>query len=338
MSEKQKEEKKIEIINNKKKLKFDLLKITSIIEKEGQYKERDSIFEFYKEYNKEQDSQNNDIDVPQFFVHIKSENCVYMGVLSQNLKKEVYGYNLFENGDEYFGKWNKDKKDAYGIYYFKEKEDSQERQIYIGEFSNNIKQGEGVYLKIKNFEKENQGRPDEFIFAFGKFTQDNFKEGIIYAFEDGKEKIYKGKLNEEGKKEDDKAIIYENGNQLFCGKIKNNIMMEGRIIIFKEGSDEKEEAYYFQRKEEKSPDDEVDFDYRKKEESDEELIKQMKEILNIFDREKLKELYMKVMEYKEKIKGPDNFEYMKNIDFDNNVKGELRNMYGKFIYLNIANE
>ena len=257
MAEEPQKEIKNSIIINKNKINFDMLKIFSLIKKNGSYREENCLFELYKGYHPENLEEDDD-DLPKYLVDIKSEECIYLGVLSNKLRKELYGYSLFNNGDEYFGKWNKDKKDAYGIYYFKEKEDSQERQIYIGEFSNNIKQGEGVYLKIKNFEKENQGRPDEFIFAFGKFTQDNFKEGIIYAFEDGKEKIYKGKLNEEGKKEDDKAIIYENGNQLFCGKIKNNIMMEGRIIIFKEGSDEKEEAYYFQRKEEKSPDDEVD--------------------------------------------------------------------------------
>ena len=334
MSEQKNEIKKIEINNNRNtKLEFDLLKITDIIKNKGSYKEDNCIFEFYKEYKPDQPEEKDDLDLPKFIANIKSENCEYLGILTEHLKKEVYGYNLFDNGDEYFGQWNKDKKHGYGIYYFKEKEESKERQIYIGEFNNNVKQGDGIYLKIKNLEKENQGKPNEFTFGIGKFDKDNFSNGIIYVLEDGKIKIYKGKLNKEGKKEDDNAIIYENGNKLFKGRIKNNIMMEGRIIIFKDGNDEKEEAYYFQRKEEKVPDDEIDFDYRKGEENDEELIKQIKETLDIIDCEKLKDLYMKVMEFKEKIKGPENFQYMKNLDFDINIKQETKDMYGRYIYV-----
>lgn len=351
MSEQQKESTRIateisEIHNNsnninmnRNKIEFDLLKITGTIKEKGTFKENDNIFEFSKEYTAEKEkSKEEDIDTPKFIVDIKTENAEYLGILTDELKKELYGYNLYDNGDEYFGQWNRNKKDKYGIYYFKETEETKERQIYIGEFCENVKQGEGIYLKIKNYEnEEDNSRPYQFTFAIGNFEKDNFEKGIIYDIsENNKIKIYKGKLNIDGKKEDNNAVIYENGNKLFSGRIKNNIMMEGRVIILREDNiskDEKEEAYYFKRKEENSPDEEIEFDYRKGEETDEELIKKMKETLDIFDKEKLKDLYMKAMEFREKIIGPDKFKYMKELDFDNNVKLELKALYGRYIYV-----
>ena len=96
---------------------------------------------------------------------------------------------------------------------------------------------------------------------------------------------------------------------------------------------QKEEAYYFERKEEKNPNDDIDFDYRKGEEKDEMLIKKMKDIFEVYDCERLKELYLKTMEFREKLRGKGNFQYMKDLDYDVMVKEELRKMFGKYFYL-----
>ena len=158
---------------------------------------------------------------------IQSNGLRYLGILSNNLNKEVYGYNIFDNGDEYFGEWSKDKKEGFGIYYFKEKDEEKMKHIYIGEFKNNYKFGEGLYFKIKKFEeekenKENINRPSDFTFAIGKFNKDDFSEGIIYNLEGEKRQIYRGKMNDKGEKSDENAEIYENNYQIFKGEIKNN--------------------------------------------------------------------------------------------------------------------
>ena len=95
----------------------------------------------------------------------------------------------------------------------------------------------------------------------------------------------------------------------------------------------KEEAYYFERKDDKIANEEIDFDYRKGEEKDEELIKKMKDMFEVYDCEKLKELYLKTMEFREKIRGKENFQFMKDLDYDVMVKEELKKMYGKYFYL-----
>ena len=347
MAEEPQKEIKNSVIINKNRINFDMLKISSLINKNGSYKEDNYLFEFYKGYQPQNLEEEDDL--PKYLVDIKSEECRYLGVLSNILRKELYGYSLFNNGDEYFGQWNKDRKEGFGIYYFKEneKDEVNVKHIYIGEFRNNIKYGQGLYFKIKKFEdinkeeekeKENLNninKPIDFTFAIGKFEKDNFMEGIIYNLEGDKRQIYKGKMNEQGEKTDENAEIYENNKQIFNGAIKNSIMIKGRIIILddKEKEIKKEEAYYFERKEEKNPNDDIDFDYRKGEEKDEMLIKKMKDIFEVYDCERLKELYLKTMEFREKLRGKENFQYMKDLDYDVMVKEELRKMFGKYFYL-----
>ena len=338
IDEPEKEQKNSKIIN-KFLIKFDMLKILSIIQKDGSYKEGDYIFEFYKEYQQQKIEEEPEC-LPKYFVDIKYEECRYLGVLSNILTKEIYGYNIFQNKDEYFGHWNNSVKEGYGIYYFKENEKEEEekiKNIYIGEFKKNKKSGEGLYFKIKNFE-EGEGNvisPKDFIFSLGIFSNDEFKEGIIYNIEGDKRQIYKGKLNEKGEKTDEKAEIYENNNQIFHGALKNNIMIKGRIIVLKneENVIKKEEAYYFERKEENLNSEYIEFDYRKEEEMDDELIKKMQNLFEVYDCEKLKNLYIKVIEIREKLRGPENFKFIKDLDYDVMIKEELKKIYEKYIYM-----
>ena len=338
IDEPEKEQKNSKIIN-KFLIKFDMLKILSIIQKDGSYKEGDYIFEFYKEYQQQKIEEEPEC-LPKYFVDIKYEECRYLGVLSNILTKEIYGYNIFQNKDEYFGHWNNSVKEGYGIYYFKENEKEEEekiKNIYIGEFKKNKKSGEGLYFKIKNFE-EGEGNvisPKDFIFSLGIFSNDEFKEGIIYNIEGDKRQIYKGKLNEKGEKTDEKAEIYENNNQIFHGALKNNIMIKGRIIVLKneENVIKKEEAYYFERKEENLNSEDIEFDYRKEEEMDDELIKKMQNLFEVYDCEKLKNLYIKVIEIREKLRGPENFKFIKDLDYDVMIKEELKKIYEKYIYM-----
>ena len=324
------------IIINKNRIKFDMFRIFNLINKNGSYKEGDYIFELYKGYQPQKPHEEEPEDLPKYFVDIKSNECRYLGILSNNLKKEIYGYSRFNNGDEYFGQWNKDRKEGFGVYYFKEKDETQIKHLYIGEFKNNMKYGQGFYFKIKTFEKEKENltKPCDFTFSIGNFIRDDFEEGIIYNLEGEKRQIYKGKIDAKGEKTDENAEIYENKNQIFNGTIKDNIMLNGRIILLKEEENElqKEEAYYFERKGDKIPNDEIDFDYRKGEEKDEILIKKMKTLFDIYDCEKLKELYVKVMEFREKVCGQENFQYLKNLDYDVMIKEELKKFYVKYLY------
>ena len=319
-----------QIVENPNELKFDVLKIDSSLKKETVYTEGESKFQYCNEYNDEKGEQDQKIDFPKYIAKIKSSSFEYLGILSKNLKKENYGYNHFDNGDEYFGQWNKDKKEGYGIYFFKEEESSIIKQMYIGEFKNNVKSGEGIYFNVTKFEGEKNEKPIDFTLVIGNFSEDNFIKGIIFSMNEGRRKIYKGKMNKEGKKNDDNAEIYEDDNKIFYGIVKENAMMEGRIIIMKDGK--KETGYYFTKKGNNSIDGDVDFDYDKGEKGDDKYIRKLNELNNIFDNERIQELFVNVMKIRENANATDNFEYMKQLNYDADVKQELKNQYGKYLY------
>lgn len=321
---------------NSNEIKFDVLKIDSSIKKDTSYKDGDTVFQFCSEYDPEKPGeQDQKIDFPKYIAKIKAPNFEYLGILSKNLKKENYGYNHFDNGDEYFGQWNKDKKEGYGIYYFKEENSDLIKQIYIGEFKNNVKSGEGIYFNVTKFDEEkkedNIMAPLDFTLVIGNFSDDNFIKGIIFSMEDGKRKIYKGKMNKELKKNDEKAEIYEDDNKIFYGIVKDNVMTEGRIVIMKDEKT-KDTGYYFSKKGSNSLDEEIDFDYEKGEKGDDKYIRKLNELNSIFDNEKIQDLFIDVMKIRKKGNGSDNFEYLKTLDYDMDVKQELKNQYGKYLY------
>ena len=317
-------------IDNPNEVRFDVLKIDSTLKKENTYNEGDNKFQFCLEYKEEKSEQDKIIDFPKYIAKIKSTSFEYLGILSKNLKKENYGFNHFDNGDEYFGQWNKDKKEGYGIYFFKEEDSNIIKEIYIGEFKNNVKSGEGIYFNVTKFEEKNNLKPIDYSLVIGNFSDDIFMKGIIFSMNEGKRKIYKGRMNKEGKKNDDNAEIYEDNNKIFYGVVKENSMMEGRIIIMKD--DKKEAAYYFTKKGNNDIDGDVDFDYDKGENGDNKYIRKLNELNNIFDNERIQELFSDVMKIRDKAKASDNFEYMKQLNYDVDVKQELKDQYGKFLY------
>ena len=320
---------------NSNEVKFDILKIDNFINKDHIYKDGETQFQFCSEYNQEgQGEQDPKIDFPKYIAKIKYSKFEYIGILSKNLKKESYGFNRFENGDEYFGQWNKDKKEGYGIYYFKEDNEDTIKQVYIGEFKNNVKSGEGIYFKVTKFgEGKKEGNlmtPLNFTLVIGNFLEDNYIKGIIFCMDEGKKKIYKGKMSKDGEKDDDKAELYEDGNKIFYGKITKNNMVEGRIVIMNDNK--KESGYYFSRKGNNSIDDDIDFAYEKGMENDDKYIRKLNELDNTFDVGRIQDLFIDVMKIREKIIGSDNFEYIKKINYDMDIKQELKDQYGKYLY------
>ena len=106
-------------------------------------------------------------------------------------------------------------------------------------------------------------------------------------------------------------------------------MLEGRIIILK--GEKKDTGYYFIRKRNKNNDD-IDFNHDKGEKNDGKYIKKLNELNNIFEYERIQDLFVNFMKIREKSNNIDNFEYIKNLDYDIDVKQELKDQYGKYLY------
>ena len=309
-------------------IKFDILKIDAKIKKDNVYEENYNKFQFCIDYNPDnQTDEDEKTDIPKYIAKINTKTFKYLGILSKNLKKELYGYNYYDNGDEYFGQWNKDKREGYGIYFFKEEGGDSIKQIYIGEFKNNKKSGEGMYFHITKLgQEEDLSIPIDYSLAIGNFIEDNFTKGIIISMKDGKRTIYRGKINKDGKKNDDHAELYEDNNKIFHGIFKDNNMSEGRIIIMKEGK--KVNGYYFNKKNE----EDVNFNYEKGENDDEKFIKNLNALNAVLEYEKINDLFINIMMIRVKANSSNNFDYMKNLKYDTDIKQKLKEQYGKYFY------
>ena len=275
----------------------------------------------------ELEKKEENSEYPKYFSTISTKNFDYIGVLSNQLKRDKYGYSKMEkeHSDEYLGEYKNELRDGFGIYKFNSDNDENIKEIYIGNYKNNKKEGEGMYLKISKSIKEDSSGNDILInynSGIGTFEGDVFKNGKIFNCKDGVQILYQGKLNEIGEPEDDDAIIYEEENKIFRGKVSRGDMIEGRNIILNEKL-EKVNSYYFTK-----IDGKYDFDYFKKEEIDEDCIKKLKEnpiqnygknIQNIFNE--INNAFIKFKDYDTAIR----------IDFEKDIKNKIKNEIDKII-------
>ena len=275
----------------------------------------------------ELEKKEENSEYPKYFSTISTKNFDYIGVLSNQLKRDKYGYSKMEkeHSDEYLGEYKNELRDGFGIYKFNSDNDEDIKEIYIGNYKNNKKEGEGMYLKISKSIKEDSSGNDILInynSGIGTFEGDVFKNGKIFNCKDGVQILYQGKLNEIGEPEDDDAIIYEEENKIFRGKVSRGDMIEGRNIILNEKL-EKVNSYYFTK-----IDGKYDFDYFKKEEIDEDCIKKLKEnpiqnygknIQNIFNE--INNAFNKFKDYDTAIR----------TDFEKDIKNKIKNEIDKII-------
>ena len=275
----------------------------------------------------ELEKKEENSEYPKYFSTISTKNFDYIGVLSNQLKRDKYGYSKMEkeHSDEYLGEYKNELRDGFGIYKFNSDNDEDIKEIYIGNYKNNKKEGEGMYLKVSKSIKEDSSRNAILInynSGIGTFEGDVLKKGKIFNCKDGVQILYQGKLNEIGEPEDDDAIIYEEDNKIFRGKVSKGDMIEGRNIILNEKL-EKVNSYYFTK-----IDSKYDFDYFKKEEIDEDCIKKLKEnpiqnygknIQNIFNE--INNAFNKFKDYDTAIR----------IDFEKDIKNKIKNEIDKII-------
>ena len=177
-----------------------------------------------------------------------------------------------------------------------------------------------IYKSIPNDSNENV--LINFNSGIGVFENDVLKKGKIYTAKDGINMLYQGKINDKGEPEDDDALVLEEGNKIFRGKISNNDMAEGRNIIINEKY-EKINAYYFYKK-----DNKYDFDYSKKEEVDEECIKKLKENPIINYGKKIQNIYNEINNGFNKFK---DYESAIKINFENDIKNKIKSEIDKIM-------
>ena len=256
--------------NKQNSITFDILFIDTSIDKNKIYKN--------KNYNQENififNENSSDKKKEKYFASIIS-SFKYIGSLSDELKREGFGYYLYdiEDGDEYAGNWRDNKKDGGGIYIYKKNENDRE-ELYLGKWFQGCKHGRGIYF-YKMHKNKNLIEGDYDV-ILGEFENDYYKDGYIISKKGEDETIYKGKMNKEGNKEDENAMYFENGNKAFYGQFLNNEMEKGRILIFDENDTSViKSKYYFEKVE-----NDFEFDINKNKEIDDKLCEIKRNIEN----------------------------------------------------------
>ena len=162
----------------------------------------------------------------KYFVNIKRDKEHYIGVLTDNFKRDLFGFISFNNGDEYYGDISNEMKNGFGIYLYNMQKEGPQK-IYIGNFTNNAINGEGIYIDI--LEKKKSGKKDDIELIryncyIGQFIKGKFIKGKKYTYiKDNFEKLLI-------QSEDGKAFIIETQNQNNNISVSKGIMKNGEFI------------------------------------------------------------------------------------------------------------
>jgi hypothetical protein len=178
-------------------------------------------------------SENNE-EIENYFVDIKNKNKEhYIGVLTKELTKNIFGYILFKEGDEYLGQILNEKREGFGIYKFNSDKINEE-DFYIGYFSNNKIDGRGIHINIIEHSPKNE--LIKYNCNIGTFQNNKFIKGKIFSYDNGFEQL---KFKDEDIKNDNgkKVINLEKNGDLTTfteGILKDKKLIEGIVLAIKD--------------------------------------------------------------------------------------------------------
>ena len=185
---------------------------------------------------------------------IETDKEYYTGLLNYKLQRDLIGYNIYENGDIYLGKYKEDKLNGPGFYQYAEKEEDNKivSKYYWGYRTDGIKNKRGVYLILKEDKKTakfsdfDNANLDVFI---GNFIDDYFKNGVYLKKEEGKYYVYFGEFTKEGKKTGKNAYYYNAElDSVLYGNIDNDIYTEAYYSKFDEEGNVEDISYILYNK------------------------------------------------------------------------------------------
>ena len=267
-------------------------------------------------------SKNND-EIENYFVDIKNNNKEhYIGVLTKELTKNIFGYILFKEGDEYLGQILKEKKKGFGIYKFNS-DNNNEEDIYIGYFLDNKINGRGIHIKIIEHSPKNE--LIKYNCNIGDFQNNKFINGKIYSYDNGFEQLkFKSKdiKNNNGKK----VINIEKKDNLTTfteGILKDKKLIEGIVLTIND-KEKVENQFSYKINQELQ----YNYEYFDDENKIKELIKQLNEMNFKKYSINFQEIYEKIITIFEKVKG--DFNYAKDLIIEENLKKNF-NEYLKLI-------
>ena len=194
-----------------------------------------------------------------FALENKDGNIPFLGVVNINFKRFGYCLNKYINGDIYFGYYYKDIINKKGFYSYKPKIENEYKysQYYLGSWENNLFEGFGIYLWIKEhkdiipFSDFNNTNFNAFI---GNSEKGVYKKGILLNYKDCNNYfIYYGNFSDKGKKEGNNCFYYcSNLDEICYGTYRDDIFIEGFVGKFNKDNGKMSDLIIYKNEENKN--------------------------------------------------------------------------------------
>lgn len=210
---------------------FDSPIVNESITKNGEYKQ-DNIT-----IKKWGDETGNKI---KYLISSEEKNLKFRGIINPFFEREGYGVNEHENGDTYFGYYEKDARNGHGIYTFTPKKKGEDllSEFYYGLWKNDLKNGNGIYLWLReNAAKKPFSDFDNSNFqAFiGEIERDIFKKGTLLSKEGEDYLVYHGTFDIDGNREGKNCFFFNSTLEELCfGEYLDDRFIKGYVAHFDE--------------------------------------------------------------------------------------------------------
>lgn len=190
-----------------------------------------------KEWNSYKDLKLKEFKDSLLLGSLTEGKFIYNGLLSQQCQREYIGIQKYDNGDVYLGEWSNNQRQGNGVYLYDVKQNSEGKNIiemFMGKWNANQREKEGVYVWIEEPKNNNDLLQSNFEAFVGEMTDTEFKRGIYLTKIGNIFYIYYGEFKH-GIKHDNKCYFYDNNgtiDRVFRGKIENGVVQEGFFITF----------------------------------------------------------------------------------------------------------
>ena len=203
----------------------DKIQIDEDINENGKYDEDGVVFRPWENEEK-----------PDYYLgSITKNNSSFLGVFNEKFERNGYGLSVYENGDEYFGYFEGDKRNKNGIYLWPQEKRNGliYNEMYYGYWKDNKRDRNGIYLWINEPTGNDQFENANFDAYVGLIENDTFKKGTYLSKNGDDYYLYHGLFDNELKKTDDNAFYYSSKyDRLLHGKIKKDVFISGYVAFF----------------------------------------------------------------------------------------------------------
>ena len=204
---------------------IDKILVDEDINENGKYDDDGILFKQWE--NEEQ---------PDYYLgQVIKNNSSFMGIFNNKFERNGYGVCTYENGDEYFGFFEGDKRNKNGIYMWptEKKNGLVYNEMYYGNWKDNKRDKNGMYLWLNEPLNNDQFENANFDAYIGLIENDTFKRGTYLRKNGDDYYLYHGLFDNELKKTDDNGFFYSSKfDRLLHGKIKKDVFISGYVAFF----------------------------------------------------------------------------------------------------------